>query len=64
MCFITDDELFPNGLETLESTLVSSYKCYEKALSLEPIDKNNLLRRLGNVHNELGALYMNQAQCM
>ncbi|XP_036151294.1 erythroid differentiation-related factor 1 isoform X2 [Monomorium pharaonis] len=56
-------ELLPRNLESLESTLVSSYKCYEKALSLEPIDmdKNNLLRRLGNIHNELGVLYMNQA---
>lgn len=25
------------------------------------MDKNNLLRRLGNIHNELGVLYMNQA---
>jgi len=65
--FITDGaELLPQGLESLESTLVSSYKCYEKALSLEPMDmdKNNLLRRLGNIHNELGVLYMNQAGCM
>lgn len=25
------------------------------------MDRNNLLRRLGNIHNELGVLYMNQA---
>ncbi|XP_018053067.1 PREDICTED: erythroid differentiation-related factor 1 isoform X1 [Atta colombica] len=56
-------ELLPKELGSLESTLVSSYKCYEQALSLEPMDmdKNNLLRRLGNIHNELGVLYMNQA---
>ncbi|XP_043265831.1 erythroid differentiation-related factor 1 [Colletes gigas] len=56
-------ELLPQRLESLESTLVASYMCYEKALSLEPLDtdKNNLLRRLGNIHNELGVLYMNQA---
>ncbi|CAL7938419.1 unnamed protein product [Xylocopa violacea] len=56
-------ELLPQHLESLESTLVASYKCYEKALSLEPLemDRNNLLRRLGNIHNELGVLYMNQA---
>ena len=56
-------ELLPQRLESLESTLVASYICYKKALSLEPLDmdKNNLLRRLGNIHNELGVLYMNQA---
>ncbi|XP_032675397.1 erythroid differentiation-related factor 1 [Odontomachus brunneus] len=56
-------ELLPTRLESLESTLISSHKCYNKALSLEPIDmdKNNLLRRLGNIHNELGVLFMNQA---
>ncbi|XP_068977748.1 erythroid differentiation-related factor 1 [Bombus flavifrons] len=56
-------ELLPQRLESLESTLVASYKCYEKALSLElmDMDRNNLLRRLGNIHNELGVLYMNQA---
>lgn len=58
-----DTELLPQRLESLESTLVASYKCYEKALLLEPLemDRNNLLRRLGNIHNELGVLYMNQA---
>lgn len=62
--FILDGaELLPQRLETLEATLVASYQCYEKALSLEPLDmdRNNLLRRLGNIHNELGVLYMNQA---
>lgn len=64
MKFITDGaELLPAALDSLETTLVASYKCYEKALALEPLDddKNNLLRRLGNIHNELGVLYMNQA---
>ncbi|XP_058791779.1 erythroid differentiation-related factor 1 isoform X2 [Phymastichus coffea] len=56
-------EIPPERFETLEGTLVASYKCYEKALMLEPVeaDRNNLLRRLGNIHNELGVLYMNQA---
>jgi len=65
--FVIDGaELLPKSLESLESTMISSYKCYEKALSLEPIDidKNNLLRRLGNIHNELGVFYMNQAGCV
>lgn len=63
-CIISDGiELLPQRLESLEFTLVASYKCYEKALSYEPleVEKNNLLRRLGNIHNELGVLYMNQA---
>ncbi|XP_017889932.1 erythroid differentiation-related factor 1 [Ceratina calcarata] len=57
-------DLLPQRLESLESTLVASYKCYEKALELEPLemDRNNLLTRLGNIHNELGVLYMNQAR--
>lgn len=56
-------ELLPKKLENLESTLLCSYKCYDKALSLEllDVDRKNLLRRLGNIHNELGVLYMNQA---
>ncbi|GAB1869397.1 Erythroid differentiation-related factor 1 [Camponotus japonicus] len=56
-------ELLPKELENLESTLLSSYKCYDKALSLElmDVDRRNLLRRIGNIHNELGVLYMNQA---
>ncbi|XP_014205550.1 erythroid differentiation-related factor 1 [Copidosoma floridanum] len=55
-------EILPEHFESLEVTLVASYKCYEKALLLEPLeaDRNNLLRRLGNIHNELGVLYMNQ----
>jgi len=28
------------------------------------MDKNNLLRRLGNIHNELGVFYINQTGCM
>ncbi|XP_054016507.1 erythroid differentiation-related factor 1 [Hylaeus anthracinus] len=57
-------ELLPQHLESIESTLVASYMCYEKALSLEPLDANkyNLFKRLGNIHNELGVLYMNQAE--
>jgi len=59
--FITDGaELLPKGLEILQFSLVLAFKCYEKALLLEPMDmdKNNLLRRLGNIHNELGILYI------
>lgn len=56
-------ELLDGALQSIEDSLIVAYKCYEKALGLGPeeIDKKNLLRRLGNVHNELGVLYMNQA---
>lgn len=49
--------------DNLENTLVRSLKCYEKAVELEPSkhDKDILVRRLGNIQNELGVLYMNQA---
>jgi len=65
--FITDGaELLPKGLENLQFTLVLAFKCYEKSLPLEPMDmdKNNLLRQLGNIHNELSILYINQTECM
>lgn len=63
--FTDGAELLPTKLENLESTLLSSYKCYDKALSLEvmDVDRRNLLKRIGNIHNELGVLYMNQAGC-
>lgn len=63
-CIVVGDvETVPEGFETLEATLVASYQCYEKALLLKPAgeDKDNLLRRMGNIHNELGVFYMNQA---
>ncbi|OXU32038.1 hypothetical protein TSAR_004336 [Trichomalopsis sarcophagae] len=62
---MNDAEVLQKGFDSLEVTLMASCKCYEKALYLEPskVEKNNLLRRLGNIHNELGVLYMNQAGC-
>jgi len=47
----------------MEQMLQASCCCYQKALALESQDqqKNNLQRRLGNIHNELGVLYMNLA---
>lgn len=56
-------ELLPDKLTSIEVTLVASYKCYERALSSDSseMDRGNLLRRLGNIHNELGVLFMNQA---
>lgn len=58
-------DVIPLNIETLESMMVSSYKCYDTALQLETSDaeKRNLLVRLGNIHNELGVLYMNYAGC-
>lgn len=56
-------ELLPKKFESKESTFVDSYKCYEKALALQQpnVDRNNLLKRVGNIHNELGVLYLNKA---
>lgn len=51
-------ELVPDSLDDLEQLMLSSSKCYEYAHSLEP--SNNLKRRIGNVHNELSAYYMNK----
>uniref|UniRef100_A0A6V7IA57 Erythroid differentiation-related factor 1 n=1 Tax=Bracon brevicornis TaxID=1563983 RepID=A0A6V7IA57_9HYME len=55
--------IFVDALESIEACLLASYKFYDKALILEPldVDKRNLIRRVGNIHNELGVLYMNQA---
>lgn len=57
--------IFPERFQSLESVLVASQICYEKALSFDPKDKDreNLLKRLGNIQNELGVLYMNQVSC-
>lgn len=52
----------PESIENNEQLLQISCQCYERSLASEPgAEKTNLLRRLGNVHNELGTLYMNQA---
>lgn len=58
-----ETELLPKKFESKESTLVDSYKCYEKALALQQpnVDRNNLQKRVGNTHNELGVLYLNKA---
>lgn len=57
--------IFPERFQSLESVLLASQVCYEKALSFDPEakDRENLLKRLGNIHNELGVLYMNQVSC-
>uniref|UniRef100_A0ABD2XJ45 Erythroid differentiation-related factor 1 n=1 Tax=Trichogramma kaykai TaxID=54128 RepID=A0ABD2XJ45_9HYME len=56
-------EIIPEKFESMEKNLLVSCHCYEKALSLNPLesDRNTLLVRYGNIHNELGVLYMNQA---
>ncbi|XP_011298230.1 erythroid differentiation-related factor 1 isoform X1 [Fopius arisanus] len=56
-------ECCSGALGSIEDCLLASYKCYEKALSLvlQDVERTNLLRRVGNIHNELGVLYMNQA---
>lgn len=53
--------VLPQKLENIEQTLLHSRICYEKSLIEEPIqDRNHLLRRLGNVQNEIGVYYMNK----
>lgn len=54
---------FPSVLENLQDLLSSSNQFYRCALSLvnASVDRDNLYRRLGNIENELGVFYMNQA---
>jgi hypothetical protein len=56
-------DVIPDTVDSIEQMLQASCSCYQKALSLETHDqqKSNLQRRLGNIHNELGVLYMNLA---
>jgi len=56
-------DVIPDAVRSIEQMLQASCSCYTTALSLETHDqqKNNLQRRLGNIHNELGVLYMNLA---
>lgn len=51
------------GLESMCSVLRSGVACYKLALTSHPSPEQeaSLRRRLGNVHNELGVLYMSQA---
>lgn len=51
----------PDLILNTEQILHASFNCYQQALSIEPSD--NIRRRIGNVHNELGAFYMNQIAC-
>ncbi|KAJ9579565.1 hypothetical protein L9F63_004750 [Diploptera punctata] len=56
---LVEMELLPETFDSMEQMLQTSCRCYERALTLNP--KSDLQRRLGNIHNELGVLYMNQA---
>ncbi|ALC43509.1 CG6511 [Drosophila busckii] len=50
-------------LKNVEQVMLQSCKCYELALEhAQSIESNELLRRLGNVRNELGLKYMYSAQ--
>lgn len=60
-----DEEGFPKHLKNLEDSLLGSSICYRRALATGVLaDNENLLRRLGNIENELGVFYMNQAAGM
>jgi hypothetical protein len=58
-----EQDVIPETVDSMEQMLQASCCCYQKALALESHDqqKSNLQRRLGNIHNELGVLYMNLA---
>ncbi|KAK6638651.1 hypothetical protein RUM43_006918 [Polyplax serrata] len=57
-----DEEGFPERLKNLEDLLLGSVACYQRAIGVgEAGDNENLLRRLGNIENEVGVFYMNQA---
>jgi hypothetical protein len=58
-----EQDVIPETVDSIEQMLQASCCCYQKALALESHDqqKSNLQRRLGNIHNELGVLYMNLA---
>ncbi|KAH8406242.1 hypothetical protein KR215_009022, partial [Drosophila sulfurigaster] len=50
-------------LKNVEQVMLHSCKCYEEALEhAQSAESNELLRRLGNVRNELGLKYMYSAQ--
>lgn len=53
--------LLPERLESMEQMLKTGLACYKRGLELSP-ELVNFNRRIGNVHNELGCLYMSQAQ--
>lgn len=61
---LADLKLIPDTIPDFGETLLQSCHCYERALQHQKIraQRNILKRRLGNVHNELGAFYMNQAE--
>ncbi|XP_069671466.1 erythroid differentiation-related factor 1 [Periplaneta americana] len=56
-------DVVPSSIESMEQMMQASCACYQEALALEveEVEKSNLQRRLGNIHNELGVLYMHQA---
>lgn len=50
-------------VKNVEQVMLNSCKCYEEALEhAQSLESNELLRRLGNVRNELGLKYMYSAQ--
>ncbi|KAH8307112.1 hypothetical protein KR044_005047, partial [Drosophila immigrans] len=50
-------------VKNVEQVMLHSCKCYEEALEhAQSTESNELLRRLGNVRNELGLKYMYSAQ--
>ncbi|KAH8370610.1 hypothetical protein KR093_004353, partial [Drosophila rubida] len=61
---LEDSELLSLApVKNVEQVMLHSCKCYEEALEhAQSTESNELLRRLGNVRNELGLKYMYSAQ--
>ncbi|XP_034103681.1 erythroid differentiation-related factor 1 [Drosophila albomicans] len=61
---LEDSELLSLApVKNVEQVMLHSCKCYEEALEhAQSAESNELLRRLGNVRNELGLKYMYSAQ--
>uniref|UniRef100_A0A6P4FYV0 Erythroid differentiation-related factor 1-like n=1 Tax=Drosophila rhopaloa TaxID=1041015 RepID=A0A6P4FYV0_DRORH len=60
-----EEEVLPSlaPANNVEHVMLHSCKCYEQALEhAQKMESNELLRRLGNVRNELGLKYMYWAQ--
>lgn len=61
---VDDNEIsvVPQEFISVEQMLEAGVSLYEKALKSELVqDRNTLLRRLGNIHNEIGVYHMHQA---
>ena len=57
--FSSGFDVNPASIDNHEHILVKSLQCYEKAAAIHSSD--SLTKKIGNIYNELGTLYMNLA---